>query len=295
MLVYLLILILALCWGPSYLFIKIGVAEIPPLTIVAVRLTVAALILCAICRLYKRPIFEKKRIPHFLFMGIFATALPFFLINCSQKLISSSLGAIINGSVPLFVLIMAQMIGLEKITGRKMLGLLFGFTGLMIVFVPTLGAFNESFLGISLVLIASFCYAISMVYGRKFMTDIPPLVGPAGQIFISSLLVIPFALYFDEPFSMDIPSSKAVFSLFMLTMFGTVLAFIIYYKILEIADASKLSLVTLLFPVIGIFLGGLVLNESISFNAIVGTIFIFSGLLITSPLIPEKRVVKNDI
>ncbi len=291
--VNILILLLACCWGPSFVLMKIGVQEVPPLLLLTVRLGLAALPLLIICKINKRKVFALNRLPHFLVMGLFSGALPFFLIIQSQLLISSSTAAVINGSVPIFVLVASALISLERVTFQKVVGIMLGLVGLLVIFIPRLAGEVGSLQGILMVLISSICYAIGIVYGRKMIKGWEPLVGPTGQLTVATILLLPLCLFQHSPFLFEMPSMQASLSILTLSLWSTTVGFIIFFKLLEIADALRISFVSLFLPVIGILLGTWVLGEESGFDVYLGAALICLGLVATSPLPLKRRLIES--
>lgn len=293
---FILIVMLACCWGPSFLFIKIAVIDIPPLTLVACRLLLGGSLLWCIMRLQGHRLWTfRKEVLHFFVMGIFACGAPFFLISLAEMQITSSLAAIINSTTPIFTSLLAHVfIPSDRINLNKSLGIILGFLGILVVFLPTaLGQAQVEPLGIGLVFLASICYAIGMVYSKKNFQGVPSIVGATAQLLAASLMLWPLALIVEQPWALKTPSVPALGGVLGLSVLGTALAFPIFYRIGKIAGATALSTSALLFPVIGIFLGVFVLDEDVGTNAYLGSAMILSGLALANGLIqavPKKVV-----
>lgn len=290
--VFFLIILLACCWGPSFLFIKVAVNEIPPLTIVASRLTLGAFLVYLFIKFKGLKIWPyRKQFHHCLIMAVFASALPFSLISFGELYISSSLAAILNGSTPIFTMILAHFfIASEKMSIKKVIGILFGFSGIVFIFVPQL--LDQDFgreIGAFLLLVSAISYAIGMVYSRKNLQAIPPMSAACAQLIFAAVILLPLALFTEQPYQLPIPSGKAFISVIALGIIGTAIAFPVYYYIIKLAGASAVSTATLLFPVVGILLGVLVLQEKVFWNTYFGSFLIFLGLLITNNFITIKK------
>ena len=149
-------------------------------------------------------------------------------------------------------------------------------------------------IGIILVLVASMSYGVGIVYTRKFLGKLPSLIGPCWQTLMAFLVLIPFSLYFDHPFSLPMPSQTAWFGVIALAVLGTAVAFIIYFEIVKLAGATFLSLVTLIFPLVGILLGVTLLHEKLSWNAYAGCGLILIGLAIANPEVKLKLFSKKN-
>lgn len=289
------ILLLASLWGPSFLFIKVAVHEIPPLTMAAARVTIAALILLVVLRLRKRVLPKGRHIwLKFTIAGLFGNAMPFVLFNWGELYIDSALAAILNGTTPLFTLVIAHFFtDDDRLSTRKIIGAIIGFGGLLVLVAPSLfGGVEATTLGLLAVLLAAFCYGVNIVFTRTYLRGLPGLVAPAAQLSMASVLLIPLSLLVDQPYQLAFPSLPAVSSLFALAIIGTGLAFIVYYRLLETTPASSMAMVTYLIPVFGIFLGVVVLNETLNWNAYVGCLLILIGVMVVNNIIrfPGKTV-----
>lgn len=289
------ILLLASLWGPSFLFIKVAVHEIPPLTMAAARVTIAALILLVVLRLRKRVLPKGRHIwLKFTIAGLFGNAMPFVLFNWGELYIDSALAAILNGTTPLFTLVIAHFFtDDDRLTTRKVIGAIIGFGGLLVLVAPSLfGGVEATTLGLLAVLLAAFCYGVNIVFTRTYLRGLPGLVAPAAQLSMASVLLIPLSLLVDQPYQLEFPSLPAVSSLFALAIIGTGLAFIVYYRLLETTPASSMAMVTYLIPVFGIFLGVVVLNETLNWNAYIGCLLILIGVMVVNNIIrfPGKTV-----
>ncbi len=282
---FLWLVLLASLWGPSFLFIKIAVEDIPPLTMVVGRVGVAATLLYLILRMQGRNL-PKFGVTwkHFAFMAFFQNALPFALFNWGEQHIDSALAAILNGTTPLFTIILAHIFADDdRLTPAKVLGVLVGFGGLLLLIAPSLlEGMQATTWGLLAVAIAAACYGIAIVYSRVNLRGLPPLVAPTAQLGLAALFVLPLSLFIEQPFSLPAPSLAALGSLVTLAVFGTALAFLIFYHIIERVSASYVSMVTYMVPVFGVILGVLVLNEQLGWNAYAGCALILAGVMIVN-------------
>lgn len=276
------LVLLALMWGPSFLFIKVAVEDISPLTLAAARVSLAATFLYAVLRLQGRnlpavgPVWK-----HFAVMGFFSNALPFTLFSWGEQYIDSALAAILNGTTPLFTIILAHhFIADDRLTPAKIVGVLLGFAGLIALLAPALfGGVQANTWGLIGITVASASYGVAIVYGRKYLRGLQPLVGPTAQLAMASIYLLPLSLLLEQPFSMPMPSLAALGSLLVLAIVGTALAFIVYYRVMEMTSATNLSMITYLVPIVGTILGVVVLNERLGFNAYLGCALILLGVM----------------
>jgi drug/metabolite transporter (DMT)-like permease len=282
---FLWLLFLAALWGPSFIFIKVAVGEIPPLTLAAGRVGLAALLLYLILRLQGRAFPGFGSIwKHFAVMGFFSNALPFALFSWGEQYIDSALAAILNGMTPLFTILLAHfLIEDDRLTLPKFLGVLLGFGGLMLLIGPSLlGGIEATTWGLLAVAVAAASYGLAIVYSRKNLRGLPPLVGPAAQLTMATIYLLPLSLLIEQPFRLALPSWQALGSLFILATVGTALAFVLYYRIMEKTSATYLSMVTYMVPVFGVILGVLVLEEKLYWNAYLGCALILLGVMIVN-------------
>ncbi len=274
--------LLAAVWGPSFIFIKIAVGEVPPITLAASRVALAALLLYLVLRLQGRnlpgfgPIWK-----HFAIMGFVSNALPFVLFSWGEQYIDSALAAILNGTTPIFTILLAHFVFADdRISPTKMMGVLLGFGGLVILILPSLfdgvRATTWGLLGIT---VAASSYAVAIVYSRKNLRGLPPMVAPTAQLTMAAVYLVPLSLLVDAPYTLPLPSWQALAALFALSVVGTGIGFVIYYRLLEGNSATYLSMVTYLMPVVGIILGVLVLGEQLSWNAYAGCALILLGIM----------------
>lgn len=274
--------ILALLWGPSFLVIKIGLQDIPPITLAAARVVLAALLLYGMVRL------SGARMPgdlgfwrRFAVMGIIANVVPFSLLMLGETLAPSSIAAIFNGFSPLVTVIVAHLvIPEEQMTRRTVGGMVAGFGGILLLFMPTLMEGlegNDVLLGMLAFTGMAIGYGVSVVYSRVKLRGRPRYVGPTAQLASASLFLIPIALL-AEGSQIVLPGTDSALALLWLAVVATALAYIVYYALLEIAGATFVSLVTFLIPPIGVLLGVLLLDETLEWNALVGCGLILAGV-----------------
>ena len=290
----LLLLILASLWGPSFLFIKIAVVEISPLQLAALRIGLAA-ILINIFLLSKGQRLTKdlKFWKHVLIAGFFAHTLPFLLINWGEQYIDSALASILNGFTPLSTVVLANfMVSDEKLTGQKLIGVLLGFVGLIVLVLPNIvSGLEATQAGIIAVTIGAVSYGVAIVYSKKHLKNAPSMHAPSAQLLGASIYLIPLSLIMESPANLLDVSWQAIGSVVILAVFGTAIAFVLYYKILEKTSASYLSLVTYLMPIYGVILGVMFMNEMISLEMIFGMILILIGIVVVN----FKKVVKTSV
>ena len=271
---------LSVLWGGSFFFAEIALESLPPLTIVTLRVGLAAITLWLVVLALKLPIPNSPPIwIAFLTMGLLNNVLPFSLIVWGQSQISSGLAAILNATAPLFGVIVAGiLLRDESVTPLKITGVVVGFAG-VIVMMDLSSIATSSLLAQLAILAAALSYACASVYGRRFKaTGLNPILVAAGQVTGSTLLLLPIALWVDgnDPYA-NVPAQVWA-AIISLAMFSTAAAYILYFKLLASAGATNILLVTLLVPVSAILLGWLFLEESLQTPHIIGMAMIALGL-----------------
>lgn len=283
----LLLITLAALWGPSFLFIKVAVEEIPPLTLVLGRVAVGSAFLLIVLLSQGRRLPTDRRLwRHLAVVAMLHNALPWVLLSWGEQYIDSALASILNGTTPLFTIILAHfLVAGDRMTVPKMLGVLLGFAGLSLLILPSLsGGAQASTWGLLAVTAAAAVYGVAMIYSRNHLRGLPPLVAPASQLLLATGYMLPVALLVDRPWTLDRPSTVALGSLFLLGILGTGLAFIVYYRLLETANPTYISMVTYVIPVFGVILGVLVLGEQLTWYALAGFALILLGVMVVNGL-----------
>ena len=273
---------LSVLWGGSFFFNGVAVKELPSLTIVLVRVGIAAVTLWAVLMLLNIRMPRMKGLwPAFFGMGLLNNAIPFALFVWGQHHIASGLAAILNATTPLFTVLVAHFLTRdEKLSAGKLAGVVLGLLGVILM----LGAELLSGLGTGLLaqlacLAAALSYAFAGVFGRRFKRmGVPPLATATGQVTASSLLILPMALVIDQPWLLAPPSAKTWAALLGIGVLSTALAYILYFRILAAAGATNLLLVTFLIPISAILLGALLLDERLDAKHFVGMAMIGLGL-----------------
>ena len=283
-----LIALSALCWGPSYLFIKLGLVDIPPFTLVFFRVAIAALVLYAACRWQKLKLLRwKNQWRHFLALGIAMNALPFFLISFAELSITSSLAGILNSFTLIFTAILSHFFGSrEPLTKNKIFGILLGIAGLGVIYLPrVLEEGIRANFGPLLMILACLSYGVGTVYARVHLQkNIPILVLLTGQLAAAALLLIPFSLAVDRPFSLPAPHYPAILGTLGLALIGSVSGYFFYFKAIHIAGATYASFSVLIVPILAMVLGAIFLHEQLTWNLYLGTFLILIGVLAVNPV-----------
>jgi len=277
------LLLLSVLWGGSFFFVGVAVRDLPTLTIVVLRVGLAALVLWGVVVTLKRPLPRNLHLwVAFVCMGVLNNVIPFGLIVWGQQTIAAGLASILNATTPLFTVAVAGLLlSDERINGRKLIGIAAGFIGVVVMMGPgTLSGLGTDFLAQIACLGGALSYAFAGVFGRRFKRlGVDPIVVAAGQVTGSTLVLAPLALVIDRPLALPMPAPSTWAAIVGLAVFSTAIAYILYFQILQRAGATNLLVVTFLIPVSAIALGVLVLGEHLNGPEIAGMAFIGAGLL----------------
>lgn len=273
---------LSVLWGGSFLFVAVAVKQVPTLTVVLLRVGLAALVLhLVLLVLGVRLPRDGKIWRAFLVMGTLNNLVPFTLIAWGQIHIASGLASILNATTPLFTVVLAHYwTSDERMTVSRMLGVLVGFGGVVLMIGPAaLADIGVDVFAQLACLAAAVSYAVAGLYGRRFVRDgVEPLVTATGQVTASAVLLLPVVALADRPWTLTSPDAPVWAAIIALAVLSTALAYVVYFRLLATAGATNLLLVTFLIPVTAIILGALVLGERLESRQVIGMILIGIGL-----------------
>ena len=276
-----LLIILSVFWGGSFFFVEVALLDFQPFTLVFLRIAIAALILVGVVYL------TGKRLPSFfktwggyIVMGMLNNAIPFSLIVWGQTRIESGVASILNATSPIFTVLLAHFLTSdERLTSKKVMGVLIGFIGVYLMMKPELtDGFSWRGLGQAAVLGGAASYSFAAIFGKRFK-DIPAVVNSAGMLICSSIMMLPLVIIVDSPWSVR-PSLEAMSAVLGIAVISTAIAYLVYFHLLATAGATNALLVTFLIPVSALFLGVGILGEVIKVLEYAGMICIFLGLII---------------
>ena len=276
------LLALSVLWGRSFFFVGVAVDGLPPLTIVALRVGLAALALnLAVLALGLRMPGGGRLWAAFLAMGALNNAIPFSLIAWGQTHIASGLASILNATTPLFTVLIAHALTRdERLSADRAAGAIVGLAGVAVMIGPgALTGLGADLLAQLAVLGAVVSYAFAGVFGRRFAhAGIAPLAAATGQVTASALLLVPLALLVERPWTLPPPSAHVWGAVAGLALLSTALAYVLYFRILARAGATNLLIVTFLIPASAIVLGAAVLGERLAPIHFAGMALIGLGL-----------------
>jgi drug/metabolite transporter (DMT)-like permease len=276
------LLVLALIWGGAFLFIGIAVRHVPPLTYVWLRLTIAA------AGLWTYVLFTRERIGlprqvlgSILLLALLNNALPFALFGWGQTHIASGLASILNATTPIWGVVVAHLLtNDERMSPRKLAGVLLGFGGVATMIGPSLlSDIGTSGLAELACVGASLSYALAAVWARRFKRlGVSPLSVTTGQLTAGALMMLPVSAIFDRPWTHALPPLGAWGAIAALALLCTAVGYVLYFRLIEHAGATNALLVTLLVPPVAILLGSLFLSETLAPQDFAGLALIALGL-----------------
>ena len=283
-----LFLLLSFMWGSSYLFIRIGVDEgLQPLTLIMLRLLFGALLLVGVA-LVARPAFPERRrtYGHLVVMSLLSIVIPFWLITYGEGSgVDSSVAAILNSTVPLFTIVIAPLfLHDEHITANRIAGLAVGFVGVIVLTSGDLGGTGSAggiSFGIIALLLSAVSYALGAVYARRNARGLSPITTAVFQVIFAFTITTVLAFTIEDPLSTTI-TPKAAFSVVWLGLFGSGLAYLLFFRLLSRWGPTRTSLVAYLLPVWGIVLGVAVLEEPVDPRVLLGTALIVGGVALVN-------------
>jgi drug/metabolite transporter (DMT)-like permease len=284
---------LSLIWGSSFLWIKIAVQEVGPMTLVAFRLLFGLLALLIAARVTRQRLQVSRRdLPFYAIVAVLNTALPFTLISWGETRIDSGIAAILNGTMPLFVLVLAHFwLQDERITWMRLAGLLAGFGGVgLIVGLGAAGVFEGNRLGQLAVLGGAMSYALANTYSRRYLRNRQPLAQATMTVLVADILLWASAAAFERPLTLpQLPISWV--AMLWLGLLGTGIAYLLYFYLINTWGSTRSSLVTYAMPVIGVALGVSFLAEPLDARMMLGTLLVVAGVV----LVNRKSVVRRQI
>jgi drug/metabolite transporter (DMT)-like permease len=273
---------LALIWGGAFFFISVAVHQVPTLTYVWLRVTLAAAALWLFLWWRRgRMDLPRSAWASILLLALLNNALPFTLFGWSQTHIASGLASILNATTPIWGVVVAHLFTSdERMTARKIAGVILGFGGVATMIGPSLLAdIGSSAMAQLACVVASLSYALAAVWARRFRRmGLPPLTVTTGQMTAAAIMMLPLAFAVDHPWANPLPSASAWAAIVALALVCTAFAYVLYFRLIDHAGATNALLVTLLVPPTAILLGALILSEQLAPQDLLGLLLIALGL-----------------
>jgi drug/metabolite transporter (DMT)-like permease len=273
---------LALIWGGAFFFIGVAVRHVPPLTYVLLRLSIAAAAMWLFLRLKGRSVDLPRSVwGSIRLLALLNNALPFALFGWSQTHIASGLASILNATTPIWGVLVAHFLTHdERMSPRKIAGVLLGFGGVATMIGPSLlSSLGSSALAQLACVTASLSYALAAVWARRFRKmGVSPLSVTTGQLTAGAAIMLPIALLVEQPWTRAFPPLTAIGAIVALALLCTAFGYVLYFRLIETSGATNALLVTLLVPPVAILLGGLFLGEHLATQDFLGLALIALGL-----------------
>jgi drug/metabolite transporter (DMT)-like permease len=276
------LILLSIIWGGSFFFIEIGLQSVKPMTLVLIRVLIAALALWLFLLARRQDVkLPRQALLAFLVLALLNNVFPFILFAYGQTQIASGLASILNATTPIWGVVVAHIFTRdERMTPAKVAGVLLGFGGVAVMigadFLREIG--TEAAAQVAC-LAATLSYALAGVFARRFREmGVPPVMVSTGQLTAAAIVMVPLVLIFERPWAAPPPTAKSMAALIALALVCTSFAYILYFRLLASAGATNSLLVTFLIPVTAILLGSLVLGEVLEARHFAGMALIAAGL-----------------
>jgi len=277
------LVLLSVLWGGSFFFAKVIVQQVPPFTLVFVRFAAAAGALWVYLTVSRTAVpASLSTWAAFVGMGALNNLIPVALISWAQITIPSGLASVLVATTPVFSIVVGHCVTTDdRMSVNKLVGIVLGIAGVAaLVGTNNLHGSPGAILAMLACLTAALSYGCANVFGRRFSRiGIAPTVGAFGQLVATAVMVVPFAVVFDQPWRLPPPTFAVLASMLCLVLLSTALAYAIFFRLLASAGTTNVSLVTLLIPVSAILLGSLILGERLSTLQFAGVALIGLGLV----------------
>jgi drug/metabolite transporter (DMT)-like permease len=278
---WLLLILLSIVWGASFIFIGIAVKELPTLLIVFVRVALAVLILLPVHWLWQGALPKDLR-SWVSFAGVSLTnnIIPFTLIVYGQHSITASLASVLNATTPFFGLLVLAVAGAEVLSGRKIISLILGLVGVAVLRGVNFADLNQETIGILACLGASLSYGVGSLWQKRRLMGTPPVTTATCQLICSTVFMAVLVFAFSTPQQLASTSGGTWLALILLAAVSSSFAYLLFFKIITRSGPMAANLVTMMIPVSAIIMAALWLGERITAQEVVGALLIGLGLLV---------------
>jgi len=280
---WLLVILLGFIWGSSFLFTEILLNYINPILIVFFRVSLASIILIIYVFFFTnlKFNFSKEILLTFFTMGLLNNVIPFLLIAFAQETITGGLASILNANTSFFTIFLASLfLKDERLTNYRLLGIIIGIIGVVVIVgFENLSEFKNYNFGIVLMLFSCLSYSFAGIFAKTKLTNIHPTISATGMLSMSTIILFPFIIIYNGNELININSTVLYYSC-MFAFICSVLAYFLYFKILETNGAGNLLICTIIIPPSSILLNAFFINEIIKIYELIGLIIITLGLII---------------
>ncbi len=296
MLNFLLVVMLCLIWGSSWVVIKIGLSDAPPLLAAALRFSFAIVVLGGIVLLGRRPQ-PQGRVTwlRVLLPGVFMFTIPYSAVYYAAQFIPSALNSVLFSTFPFFVAVLAHFfLPDERLTWLKLLGLVIGFAGVVMIFHDGISVPEPKFVPAMLIsLLSPASSAVAAIWLKKYLTRVDSVSAVFWQMLVGVSLLLPLGLSFDNVSDFHwtwVTISTAAF----LGIFASALTFVTYLRLLKTEEATRLSLIAFVTPIVTLILGWLILGEQLGVEMLIGIALVLIGLYSVLILAPRQEEPQSD-
>lgn len=279
--------LLAAVWGASFLFMRIAAPEFGPLVLIELRVAIAALVLLPFLLAREGTALMKLHWKKLVFLGVFNSAIPFFLFAYSTLFLTAGYASILNATAPLFTAVIAWVWLSQRLDRLQSAGLLVGIIGVAVLVWPKLSfGLEGSVLAIAAGLLASFCYGVAAIFTKKYGGGMSSLTIATGSMIAATLFFLPGAVVLWPEQAI---STNAWVSLLIMGVASTGFAYILYFRLIANVGPAKTITVTYLIPAFGAFWGAIVLSEEVTSVMIIGAIIILAGTALATGVIRKPN------
>jgi drug/metabolite transporter (DMT)-like permease len=290
---WILLLTLGLMWGTSYAFIKLGLENgLPTFTLIATRLLIGFVVLATVVIVAREPLPRNPRVyVNLLIMAVINIVIPFTLITSAEHSVPSAIAAIINGAVPLVVILLAALtFPDEPITLNRLVGLLVGYAGVIVIVYPGLATSTGGQISGELALVGStIVYGIGAVFARAKIRGLRPMIPAVFQVGFAFVIITVLAFVNERP--LDVTwNTEALVAVIWLGIFGSGLAYLLNFRLLGRIGATRTSILAYFLPIVGIVSGAIMFGETIDVYVLIGTAMVIGGVALVNSRLGERRI-----
>ena len=287
---------LGIMWGTSYAFIKLGIETLPTFTLIATRLLIGLTLLTTVVVITRTPIpRDPMTYAHLFVMSIINIVIPFTLITTAERSVDSAIAAILNGAMPLIVIVLAALVFHdEPITLNRLAGVLIGYVGVIVLVAPGLTSANAGGSAVSgeiALLGSTIAYAVGAVYSRRTLRNrgLRPVVPAVFQVGFAFIVIAALAFAVEKPLEVAW-NADAILAVVWLGLLGSGLAYLVQFRLLSRIGATGTAQLSYLLPVVGIISGAVMFGEQIDAIVIAGTALVLGGVALVNSRYGQRRI-----
>jgi len=291
--------LICLIWGSTWLAIRIGLESLTPLYSSGFRFILAGLLIFSWMRFKKLKLqTDRISIRFYLAMGLFTFIIPFALIYWAEQFVPSGLAAVLFAVYPFFITLFSYYLIRSETSGiAKLIGIVFGFAGILVIFYNDLSRDISSYLlGMGGIVLGGILQACIAVLIKKYGQHLNPLTMNLVPMIIAGVSLFILGFFLEDSTSLNF-NTEAVLSIIYLALFGSIVTFTSYFWLLKRVNIILLSLTSFITPIVALILGWLVYNEHLTSNHFWGSVMVLAGLLWANLggilRLKNKRIIKT--